>query len=111
MQKALLSRPVSHYKKRRSLITSKNKGNMSRNFGSKSGFSTMSTTKKRRPQSAMDRIKNFRRDNYLKKIPKLNNNKNKSSWKHFDPIEYGDSDKKDVNYKKKLSLLINNFSL
>ena len=54
-------------------------------------------SKKQRPQSAMDRVKTFRKQNYLNKIPKLSNQKKMlPSWEHKKTVKYNDGDKKDV---------------
>ena len=59
---------------------------------------TSSRSKKQRPQSAMDRVKTFRKQNYLHKIPKLSNQKKMlPSWEHKKAVKYSDGDKKDVN--------------
>ena len=44
----------------------------------------------------MDRIRDFRRDNYLRRIPKLSFTKPKESWKHKRAVIYNDGDREEV---------------
>jgi len=54
-------------------------------------------TQKPRPQSAIERIKSFRRQNYLHTLPR-NPKKAAQSWKHKKKVNFNDSHRQDVSW-------------